>query len=88
VFDVPVTFAVNCSVLPSSTLEPGDVTTTATDGGGVVFDDPPPPHPGMPTANTATRNTPTAERASKPCLILNMAHSLSISIWKWAMIND
>jgi hypothetical protein len=46
----------------------------------VVVDDPPPPHPGTPTANTATMNTLPTERASKPCLVLNVVHSFPISI--------
>jgi hypothetical protein len=34
VFEVPVTFAVNCCVLPSNTLELEDETVTVTDCGG------------------------------------------------------
>ena len=47
VFDVPVTVAVNCCVLPSNTLELEDDTVIVTDcgasgGGGVIEDEPPP----------------------------------------------
>lgn len=47
VFEVPVTVAVNCCVLPSNTLELEDDTVTATDGDGgdVVLDELPPPQP-------------------------------------------
>jgi hypothetical protein len=41
VFDVPVTVAVSCCVLPSNTLELDDETLTVTDWGGP--DEPPPP---------------------------------------------
>src|SRR5215472_3863112 len=36
-FDVPVTVAVSCCVLPSNTLELGDETITVTAGGGEVI---------------------------------------------------
>ena len=60
VFDVPVTVALNCCVLPSSTIELGDVSVRVTDwgeGGGGAVDDPPPPHPQRTMANPASANT-------------------------------
>jgi hypothetical protein len=59
VFDVPVTVAVNCCVLPSNTLELDDETVTVTDwdGGGRDVDELTPPHPTRPPATANKRMT-------------------------------
>jgi len=63
VFDVPVTAAVNCCVLPNNTLELEEETVTVTDGGGGEGGDEPfPPQPPRRKARSARRATACARR--------------------------
>jgi hypothetical protein len=80
VFDVPVTAAVNCCVLPSNTLELDDETKTVTDwgGGGGEVDELFPPQPSKTMRKASEQNSATTSR--RLIVILYSARIVLITI--------
>ena len=79
VFDVPVTVAVSCCVLPSNTLELDDETITVTDGGGGV-DELLPPQPSKRMRKPSEqRGATTNRRLIDPLKSVDSTHYLLLS---------